>query len=114
MANITTQINKFSGETPPAPTNLNSRGVTRGAYRGFGEVYDVEIPEGTIVEGDNTVTISVVSGNSGEEFLSPNFVSTCVAFTLWDEADCVHRFLIVWSCFSEFSFTHVCMYEMVS
>ncbi|PLB40493.1 putative rhamnogalacturonase B [Aspergillus candidus] len=71
-------INKFSGETPPAPTNLNSRGVTRGAYRGFGEVYDVEIPEGTIVEGDNTVTISVVSGNSGEEFLSPNFVFDCV------------------------------------
>lgn len=40
---------------PSAPTNLNSRGVTRGAYRGFGEVYDVSIPEGTIVEGTNMV-----------------------------------------------------------
>lgn len=41
---------------PSAPTNLNSRGATRGAYRGFGEVYDVSIPEGMIVEGTNTVS----------------------------------------------------------
>lgn len=50
-----TQFNNYSGATPAAPTNLNSRGVTRGAYRGFGEVYDVSIPAGTIVAGTNTV-----------------------------------------------------------
>ena len=65
-------------------------------------MYDVDIPEGTIVEGDNTITISVVSGNSGEEFLSPNFVSMPAFECLWDEADCGYRCLIVWSCFSDF------------
>lgn len=50
------QVNSYSGSTPAAPTNLNSRGVTRGAYRGFGEVYDVSLPAGTIVAGSNTVS----------------------------------------------------------
>lgn len=49
------QINSYTGDAPAAPTNLNSRGVTRGAYRGLGEVYDVSVPAGTIVEGENTV-----------------------------------------------------------
>ncbi|OQE01648.1 hypothetical protein PENVUL_c042G10162 [Penicillium vulpinum] len=71
-------INKYSGAIPAAPTNLNSRGVTRGAYRGFGEVYDVSIPAGTIVAGSNTITISVASGSSGETFLNPNFIFDCV------------------------------------
>ncbi|KAF2089146.1 polysaccharide lyase family 4 protein [Saccharata proteae CBS 121410] len=67
-------INDYTGDTPAAPTNLNSRGVTRGAYRGFGEVYDVSIPSGTLISGANTITISVVSGSSGDEFLEPNFI----------------------------------------
>lgn len=50
------QINSYTGSIPAAPTNLDSRGVTRGAYRGFGEVYDVSIPSGTIVAGTNTVS----------------------------------------------------------
>lgn len=53
------QINSYTGSTPSAPTNLNSRGVTRGAYRGLGEVYDVSIPSGTIVAGTNTVSPTV-------------------------------------------------------
>jgi rhamnogalacturonan endolyase len=52
------QINSYTGPTPSAPTNLNSRGVTRGAYRGLGEVYDVSIPAGTIVAGTNTVSLA--------------------------------------------------------
>ncbi|KAI9372757.1 Rhamnogalacturonate lyase A [Aspergillus egyptiacus] len=71
-------INNYTGKAPSAPTNLNSRGVTRGAYRGYGEVYDVSVPAGTIVEGENTITISVISGSSGEAFLSPNFIFDCV------------------------------------
>ncbi|KAL4799374.1 Rhamnogalacturonase B, N-terminal-domain-containing protein [Aspergillus venezuelensis] len=71
-------VNDFTGDAPAAPTNLNSRGVTRGAYRGFGEVYDVALPEGTIVEGENTITISIISGSSGDTFLSPNVVFDCI------------------------------------
>jgi rhamnogalacturonan endolyase len=69
-------INGWVGPAPAAPSNLNSRGVTRGAYRGFGEVYDVTIPSGNLRTGSNTITISVISGSSGDAFLSPNVVST--------------------------------------
>jgi rhamnogalacturonan endolyase len=67
-------VNGWAGPTPAAPTNLNSRGVTRGAYRGFGEVYDVSIPAGTLRAGSNTITITVASGSSGDAFLSPNII----------------------------------------
>lgn len=69
------KVNSWSASTPGAPTNLNSRGVTRGAYRGNGEVYDVTIPSGTLTSGSNTITITPASGSSGDTFLSPNFVS---------------------------------------
>lgn len=61
-----------------APTAIDSRGVTRGAYRGRGNVYDVAIPAGTLVAGANTITIEVISGSSGDAYLSPNFVFDAV------------------------------------
>lgn len=70
------KVNSWTGPAPAAPTKIDSRGVTRGAYRGFGEVYDVSIPSGTLVAGANTITITSISGNSGADFLSPNLVST--------------------------------------
>ena len=69
------KVNSWTGPAPGAPTNLNSRGVTRGAYRGNGNVYEVDIPSGTLVAGSNTITITSISGNSGSGFLSPNLVS---------------------------------------
>ncbi|ORY10674.1 Rhamnogalacturonase B, N-terminal-domain-containing protein [Clohesyomyces aquaticus] len=68
------KVNSWSGTTPPAPTKIDSRGVTRGAYRGFGEVYDLNVPAGTLVSGSNTVMIDVVSGSSGDMYLQPNFI----------------------------------------
>ncbi|CBF75026.1 hypothetical protein AN3950.2 [Aspergillus nidulans FGSC A4] len=59
---------------PEAPTKIDSRGVTRGAYRGYGEVYTCEFDVGSLVAGHNSVYISVVSGSSGDEYLSPNFI----------------------------------------
>ncbi|KAJ2903795.1 hypothetical protein MKZ38_009361 [Zalerion maritima] len=61
-----------------APTKIDSRGVTRGAYRGYGDVYDASIPSGYLVSGTNTITINVISGSSGDDFLSPNFIFDCV------------------------------------
>jgi rhamnogalacturonan endolyase len=69
------KVNSWSGPSPAAPSKIDSRGVTRGAYRGYGEVYDVSIPAGTLVAGSNTITISSLSGSSGTTFLSPNIVS---------------------------------------
>lgn len=39
------------------------------------EVYKQAIPAGTLVVGTNTISIDVLSGSSGETFLSPNIVS---------------------------------------
>ncbi|KAI0172611.1 polysaccharide lyase family 4 protein [Hypoxylon sp. FL1284] len=68
-------VNDFSCEAPAAPTAVDSRGVTRGAYRGRGDVYDCKVPSGTLKSGDNTITLNVISGSSGDDFLSPNVVS---------------------------------------
>ncbi|KAL7619630.1 hypothetical protein AAE478_010171 [Parahypoxylon ruwenzoriense] len=67
-------VNGYACAAPSAPTKVDSRGVTRGAYRGRGEVYDCTIPSGTLTGGDNTVTINVISGSSGDAYLSPNVI----------------------------------------
>ncbi|CCO27967.1 hypothetical protein BN14_01958 [Rhizoctonia solani AG-1 IB] len=67
-------VNGWAGPTPSPPTDLNSRGFTRGTYRGINVVYTVNIPSGTLVSGTNTVLINVISGSSGSQFLSPNFI----------------------------------------
>ncbi|KDN43068.1 hypothetical protein RSAG8_06391, partial [Rhizoctonia solani AG-8 WAC10335] len=68
----TAQVNSWTSSTPAAPTQINSRGVTRGTWRGLNQLYEYSIPSGTLVEGSNTITITIVSGSSGDEFLSPN------------------------------------------
>ncbi|KAI0032789.1 Rhamnogalacturonase B, N-terminal-domain-containing protein [Vararia minispora EC-137] len=68
------QVNSWTSAIPAAPTAVNSRGVTRGTWRGINTVYDYAIPAGTLVAGANTILINVVSGSSGTGFLSPNFV----------------------------------------
>ncbi|TFK27989.1 hypothetical protein FA15DRAFT_701371 [Coprinopsis marcescibilis] len=67
-------VNNWSSSAPGAPRNLNSRGVTRGTWRGDNISYDYNIPAGTLIAGQNTINIHVVSGSSGDRFLSPNFI----------------------------------------
>ncbi|KAL4997967.1 galactose mutarotase-like domain-containing protein [Aspergillus recurvatus] len=67
-------LNDDECAAPEAPSKIDSRGVTRGAYRGYGEVYTCEFEVGSLVNGQNSVYIGVVSGSSGDEFLSPNFI----------------------------------------
>lgn len=69
-------VNGYTCTAPAAPTTIDSRGVTRGAYRGWGDVYDCSIPSGTLVAGTNKVTINIISGSSGATYLSPSVVST--------------------------------------
>lgn len=71
------KVNSFT-KAFGAPTKVDSRGVTRGAYRGNGEVYDAIIPAGTLVAGTNTITIEAISGSSGDRFLNPNFIFDAV------------------------------------
>jgi rhamnogalacturonan endolyase len=58
----------------PAPVNLDSRGVTRGTWRGVNATYTFTIPASALKAGTNTLSLSVISGSSGATFLSPNFV----------------------------------------
>ncbi|KAJ3565024.1 hypothetical protein NP233_g7909 [Leucocoprinus birnbaumii] len=67
-------VNSFTSNAPAAPPAVDSRGVTRGTWRGLNQVYDFAIPSGTLVAGTNTIQINVISGSSGDGFLSPNFV----------------------------------------
>ncbi|RDB17961.1 putative rhamnogalacturonate lyase A [Hypsizygus marmoreus] len=67
-------VNSWTSSSPAAPPAIDSRGVTRGTWRGLNQVYDFTIPSGTLVAGSNTIAISVISGSSGDVFLSPNFV----------------------------------------
>jgi rhamnogalacturonan endolyase len=67
-------VNSYSLATPAAPTKIDSRGLTRGAYRGFGEVYDYAIPAGKLFSGSNSITVSCTSGSSGAGFLAPNVI----------------------------------------
>ena len=68
-------VNAFQARNFAAPTKINSRGFTRGAYRGFGEIYNFNIPAGTLVNGDNTITISCLSGDkSNNAYLAANVI----------------------------------------
>jgi rhamnogalacturonan endolyase len=68
-------LNNDECDAPDAPTTIDSRGVTRGAYSGYGEVYTCSFDATSVIDGENSVYIAVISGSSGEGFLSPNFVS---------------------------------------
>lgn len=68
-------VNDWESAPAEAPDRIDSRGVTRGVYRGLGEQYDFEISAEVLKEGANTIKIYSYSGNSSEGFLSPNFVS---------------------------------------
>ncbi|CAA7268444.1 unnamed protein product [Cyclocybe aegerita] len=72
------QVNSWSAPNPSAPSQPDSRGVTRGTWRGNNMVYNYNIPSGTLVSGQNTITINVISGSSGDMYLSPNFIFDAV------------------------------------
>jgi len=71
-------INGKAGTTPAAPVKIDSRGVTRGGYRGYGDIYNFAIASGGLVSGSNTITISVASGSDSNGYLSPNFIFDAV------------------------------------
>lgn len=73
-------VNSYSLAVPATPVKIDSRGLTRGAYRGYGEVYTFSIPSSALVTGVNTIKIRCVSGISGTAFLNPNFIYDAVEF----------------------------------
>ncbi|KAI1764481.1 polysaccharide lyase family 4 protein [Hypoxylon sp. FL1150] len=70
-------IGSWTGNDPGAPTLIDSRGVTRGAYRGYGEVYSWTVPASALKSGQNTLTLGVY-GSGDQEFLSANYIVDAV------------------------------------
>ncbi|KAI0888536.1 polysaccharide lyase family 4 protein [Annulohypoxylon maeteangense] len=66
-------IGSWTGKDPGAPKLIDSRGVTRGAYRGYGEVYSWTVPASALKSGQNTLTIGVY-GTGDQDFLSANYI----------------------------------------
>jgi rhamnogalacturonan endolyase len=64
----------WTSAIPAASRDLNSRGITRGTYRGDNQLYTYNIPASALRAGVNTIDLPVVSGSSGSGFLSPNVV----------------------------------------
>lgn len=70
-------IGTWTGASPKVPRDLNSRGITRGGYRGHGEVYDFQIPASALVAGKNTLSLGVY-GTGDEGYLSANYIVDAV------------------------------------
>jgi rhamnogalacturonan endolyase len=71
------KIGSWSAELPKVPKDLNSRGITRGGYRGFGEMYEFHIPAGILKAGRNVLNLGV-GGRGDEEYLSANYIVDAV------------------------------------
>ncbi|KAK1675343.1 rhamnogalacturonase B [Colletotrichum godetiae] len=71
------KINEWEAADPGAPTLIDSRGVTRGAYRGFGDMYTWEVPASELKTGSNTLVMGVI-GAGDVDFLSANYIVDAV------------------------------------
>ncbi|WP_422394316.1 polysaccharide lyase family protein [Pseudomonas poae] len=71
----TVSVNQqWTAPVPQASSQPDSRGITRGTYRGNNTVFDVSVPAAALHAGLNTLEIGVASGKTGQGFLSPGFV----------------------------------------
>ncbi|KAL5117828.1 hypothetical protein ACEQ8H_004302 [Pleosporales sp. CAS-2024a] len=71
------KIGSWTGADPGAPVLIDSRGVTRGAYRGYGEVYTWTVPASAFTAGANTLTLGV-TGTGDADWLSANYIVDAV------------------------------------
>jgi hypothetical protein len=65
------QTNAWASSLPSPSSQPNSRGITRGTWRGNETIFTYNIPTSALVAGNNTINISVNSGTAGTGFLSP-------------------------------------------
>ena len=62
----------WTSAIPAAPHDLNSRGITRGTWRGNNLLYTYNIPTTAQFTGQNTIKIIVASGSTSTGWLSPS------------------------------------------
>ncbi len=76
------QVNNWVSSIPAAPGEPKTRSLTVGSYRGNNTMYTYNVPASALVVGENTVTLTVVSGSSGSGFLSPGCSYDAVDFVI--------------------------------
>jgi rhamnogalacturonan endolyase len=64
----------WHAEVPPPSPQPESRGITRGTFRGNNTVFEINVPGTALHAGSNSLEIGVASGKTGDGFLSPGFV----------------------------------------
>ena len=66
----------WTSGNPTASRDLNSRGITRGTWRGDNQLYTFSIPSTAFRAGTNTIDMGMISGSyvTGQTWLSPNAV----------------------------------------
>ena len=74
--NGNTGVTAYTSAIPTGSRDLNSRGITRGTWRGDNQLYTYNIPTTALKAGLNWVDLGVVSGSyvAGQTWLSPNVV----------------------------------------
>ncbi len=65
---------RWNAPVPAASNQPDSRGITRGTYRGNNTLFDILVPKSALQAGRNTLEIGVASGSAVTGFLSPGFV----------------------------------------
>jgi hypothetical protein len=68
------QTYAWTSANPSASADLNSRGITRGTWRGDNQLYTFPIPSSAFRAGTNTIDLPLISGSflAGQTWLSPN------------------------------------------
>jgi rhamnogalacturonan endolyase len=71
-------VNSWTSSNPAAPSEPSTRTMTIGSYRGNNTTYTFSVPATAFVAGQNTMTLTVISGSSGSGYLSPGCAYDCV------------------------------------
>jgi rhamnogalacturonan endolyase len=71
-------VNSWTSANPAAPSEPSTRTLTIGSYRGNNTTYTFSVPASAFVTGQNTMTLTVISGSSGSGYLSPGCAYDCV------------------------------------
>ena len=73
------KVNSWTSPAPAASSQPDSRSLTIGTYRGNNALYTYNVPASAFVAGQNTMTITVISGSAGlGGYLSPGYSYDCV------------------------------------
>lgn len=74
------QVNGWTSNLSTNESQPGTRSLTVGTYRGNNTTYPFTVPASALVEGENVLTISVISGSSGSNWLNPGFSYDAVDF----------------------------------